>query len=153
MADDHSERMFPTRPLAGVGAVVWDGARLLLEQRGQEPARGLWAVPGGLIELGETAEDAVRREVREECGIDVTVGPLLGLFEPVQRDPDDRIRYHYVVIDFLAYYRSGTLRVGDDAADVRWVAPADLAQYEMLPATRAMIDRALAHLNGETAKR
>ena len=146
VVDDRAERMFPSRPLVGVGAVVWDGERVLLEQRGQEPARGVWAVPGGLIELGETAEAAVRREVREECGIDVAVGPLLGLFEPVQRDPDGRIRYHYVVIDFLAYYRSGTLRVGDDAADVRWVPPAHLAQYEMLPATRAMIERALARL-------
>ncbi len=144
MAEDRSERMYPTRPLVGVGAVVWDGSRVLLERRGQPPAQGSWSLPGGLINLGETAEAAVQREVREECGIEVTVGPVLGLFEPVQRDPDGRIRFHYVVIDFLAYYRAGELQVGDDAADLRWVKPDELADYPLHPATAAMIARALS---------
>ena len=89
--------------MVGVGAVVWDGARVLLERRGQPPAQGSWAIPGGLVELGETAEDAVRREVLEECGIEIEVGPILGLFQPIERDADDRIRYHFTIIDFLAY--------------------------------------------------
>jgi mutator protein MutT len=144
MADDRAERLYPARPLPGVGAVVWNGAELLLERRGRPPSQGSWAIPGGLIEVGETAEEAVRREVREECGIEIAVGPVLGLFEPIQRDPDGRIRYHYVVVDFLAHYVSGELRVGDDAADARWVAPAELARYELSPATREMIGRALA---------
>ena len=84
MPADRSERLYPHRPLVGVGAVVWDGGRVLLERRGQPPAQGWWSLPGGLIELGETAEDAVRREVREECGIEVEVGPLFGLFEPIR---------------------------------------------------------------------
>lgn len=144
MAEDRSERIYPSRPLVGVGAVVWDGSRVLLERRGQPPAQGTWSLPGGLIDLGETAEAAVRREVREECGIEVTVGPVLGLFEPIQRDPDGRIRYHYVVIDFLAFYRSGEIRVGDDAADLRWVKPEELGNYRLHPAIAAMIEAALA---------
>jgi ADP-ribose pyrophosphatase YjhB (NUDIX family) len=116
---------------------------VLLERRGQPPAQGSWAIPGGLIELGETAEMAIRREVREECGIEIEVGPLLGLFEPILRDGDGRIRYHYTIIDFLAYFRGGELRPGDDAAEVRWVTPADLPRYELSAATRKMIARAL----------
>ncbi len=144
MADDRSTRMYPARPLVGVGAVVWDGARVLLERRGQPPGRGAWALPGGLIDVGEMAEAAVQREVREECGIEITVGPVLGLFEPIQRDDDGRIRYHYVVIDFLAHYRSGEARPGDDADELCWVTPDALASYALAPTTQAMIERALA---------
>ena len=115
--------------MVGVGAIVWDGARVLLERRGRPPAQGDWAIPGGLIEVGETAEDAVCREVREECGIEVSVGPLVGVFEPILRDADGRVRYHFVLVDYLAYYRSGELTAGDDAAEVRWVAADDLAVF------------------------
>jgi ADP-ribose pyrophosphatase len=86
----------------------------------------------------------LQREVHEECGIEVTVGPVLGLFEPIERDPDGRIRYHFVVVDFLAYYSHGELRAGDDAAEVRWVAPDTLDAYDLRPATRRMIEQALA---------
>ena len=144
MSADHSDRIYPARPLVGVGAVVWDGARVLLERRGQPPGQGSWSLPGGLVDVGETAEDAVRREVREECGIEVTVGPVLGIFEPIVRDPDGRVRYHYVVVDYLAYHDGGAVQAGDDAAALEWVAPADLDAYELLPATRQMIERALA---------
>jgi len=146
MSDDRSDRVYPARPLVGVGAVIWDGKRVLIERRGKPPAQGAWALPGGLIEVGETAEDAVRREVSEECGIEVTVGPLLGLFEPIHRDLDGRVRYHFVVIDFLAHYRSGECRPGDDAAELCWVAPEDLSSFALQPATRSMIDRALDRL-------
>lgn len=149
MAEDRSERMYPGRPLVGVGAVVWDGSRVLLERRGQPPGQGAWALPGGLIDVGETAEAAVQREVREECGIEVAVGPVLGLFEPIQRDPDGRIRYHYVVVDFLAYYRSGVAQAGDDAAALCWVTPDALGDYELHPATQAMIERGLAAAHGK----
>jgi mutator protein MutT len=148
MPGDGSDRLYPSRPLAGVGAVVWNGAEVLLERRGRPPAQGSWAIPGGLIELGETAEEAVRREVLEECGIEVAVGPILDLFEPIYRDGDGRVRYHYVIVDFLAFYRSGELRVGDDAAEVGWVAPSALPGYELSPATRKMIERALAMVKG-----
>lgn len=151
MTDDRSTRMYPGRPLVGVGAVVWDGSRVLLERRGQPPGQGSWALPGGLIDLGETAEAAVQREIHEECGIEVTVGPVLGLFEPIQHDPDGRIRYHYVVIDFLAYYRSGVTQVGDDAAELCWAAPEELDNFGLHPATQAMIERGLAVVRAESS--
>jgi 8-oxo-dGTP diphosphatase len=140
---DRADRLYPSRPMVGVGAVVWDGSRVLLERRGQPPAQGSWAIPGGLVELGETAEDAVRREVLEECSIEIEVGPILGLFQPIERDADGRIRYHFTIIDFLAHYRAGVLQSGDDAADARWVLPTDLPQYKLNRATRDMIERGL----------
>ena len=155
MSDDRTDRLYPARPMVGVGAVVWDGKQVLLERRGKPPAQGRWSLPGGLIEVGETAEDAVRREVSEECSIEVAVGPVLGLFEPIERDRDGRVRYHFVVVDFLAYYRSGECRAGDDAADLCWVPPEDLDRFALLPATRSMIDRAVTLLKAgvETVER
>jgi mutator protein MutT len=142
MTEDRSERLYPRRPMVGVGAVVWRDEAVLLERRGQPPAQGSWSLPGGLVDVGETLEQAVAREVREECAIEVFVGPLLGVFEPIVRDDEGRIRYHYVVIDYLAIYRSGELAVGDDAAELRWVPYDNLGAYPLLAATREMIERA-----------
>lgn len=142
MVEDRSERLYPKRPMVGVGAVVWRDGAVLLERRGQPPAQGSWSLPGGLVEVGERLEEAVRREVREECGIDVTVGPVLGVFEPILRDDDGRIRYHYVVVDYLATYAGGDAVVGDDAAELCWVAADELDVYPLLSAARDMIERA-----------
>jgi 8-oxo-dGTP diphosphatase len=128
--------------MVGVGAVVWRDGAVLIERRGQPPAQGSWSLPGGLVDTGETLEQAVAREVREECNIEVRVGPLLGVFEPIVRDDDGRVRYHYVVIDYLALYESGDVAIGDDAAELRWVPIDDIGAYPLLPATREMIERA-----------
>ena len=130
MSASQSDRLYPARPLAGVGAVVWNNGRVLLERRGQPPAQDSWTLPGGLIEVGETVEEALAREVREECGIEIRLGPILGLFQPILRGADGRVRYHFVVIDFLAFYMDGSLRQGDDAAEVRWVAPRNLTNMD-----------------------
>ncbi len=128
--------------MVGVGAVVWRDGAVLLERRGQPPLQGSWSLPGGLVEVGETLEQAVAREVREECDIEVKVGSLLGVFEPIVRDDDGRIRYHYVVIDYLAMYVTGEVAIGDDAAELRWVSVEDVPGYALLPETRDMIERA-----------
>lgn len=136
-------REYPEHPIVGVAAVVlWDG-QVLLVQRGREPARGLWGLPGGMLELGETVAEGVRREVWEECGVEIEVGPLVGVFEPMQRDDAGRLRYHYVVLDYLARYVGGELQAADDADDARWVSPAELERLPMLVETREMIKRAL----------
>jgi mutator protein MutT len=127
--------------MVGVGAVVWRDGAVLLERRGQPPAQGSWSLPGGLVDVGETLEQAVAREVREECSVEVTVSELLGVFEPIVRDDDGRIRYHYVVVDYLAFYSGGEVTIGDDAAELRWVRIDELHEYPLLPATRDMIER------------
>lgn len=136
-------REYPEHPIVGVAAVVlWDG-QVLLVQRGREPAKGLWGLPGGMLELGETVAEGVRREVWEECGVEIEVGPLVGVFEPMQRDDAGRLRYHYVVLDYLARYVGGELQAADDADDARWVSPAELERLPMLVETREMIKRVL----------
>jgi ADP-ribose pyrophosphatase YjhB (NUDIX family) len=135
-------REYPEHPIVGVAAVVLRDGQVLLVLRGREPARGLWGLPGGMLELGETLAEGVQREVLEECGVKIEVGPQVGVFEPMQRDDAGRLRYHYVVLDYLARYISGDLRAADDAADACWVALDALERLPMLAETRDMIRKA-----------
>ncbi len=114
------QREFPAAPLAGVGAVIVDHGRVLLVRRGAEPAKGRWSIPGGLIELGETLHEAVVREIREETGLIVEPLGLVELLDRIHR-ADDRVRYHYVIADYLCRVTGGTLAAASDADDVRWV--------------------------------
>ena len=125
-------RHYPPIPLVGVGAAVFNGSgQVLLVQRGRPPGKGSWGLPGGMLELGETLVEGVRREVREECGVEVEIGDLVATFEPIVRDDTGRIEYHYVVIDFWAKYLSGEAVAQDDADAVAWVDPAELARYSV----------------------
>ena len=118
------KREYPESPLVGVGAVIVDGHhndnRVLLIRRGQAPLLGEWSLPGGVLECGETLREAVAREAREETGLAVETGELLGVYERLIRDDEGRVRYHYVLIDFLCRPTGGELRAASDAADVRW---------------------------------
>lgn len=114
------QREFPAAPLVGVGAVVVHQGRVLLVQRGTEPAKGKWSIPGGLIDLGEALSEAVVREVREETGLDVEPIELIELLDRIYRE-DDRVRYHYVIADYLCRVTGGELNAASDAAAVRWV--------------------------------
>jgi len=113
--------MYPEHPLVGVGAVVIHEDRVLLVRRGHAPRKGLWAFPGGLVELGERVFDAARRELSEETGVQADPLDIVDLFEVIEQDEKGRIRYHYVVLEVLMTYRGGVPRAADDAADVRWV--------------------------------
>lgn len=132
-------REYPEHPIVGVAAIVVHGGQVLLVQRGREPAKGLWGLPGGMLELGETLAEGVRREVLEECGVAIEVGPLVAVFEPRLRDDTGRLRFHYVVLDYLAHYVDGELRAADDADDARWVDLAALDSLPMLMETREII--------------
>lgn len=136
-------REYRDAPLVGVGALIWraDTGQVLLVQRGREPSLGLWALPGGLVEIGETLADALMREVAEETGLRVRPGPFIGSFEPIVRDDEGRVRFHYVVLDYLAYWEAGEPRAGDDAEAVGWFAPAALDALPMSADTRAMVRR------------
>ena len=114
--------------------MILDGDRVLLVQRGQEPLKGEWSLPGGMVELGETLEAALAREVREESGLDVVVGPVVEVLDSIRRDGGGRTEYHYVIIDYACYVRSGTTTAatrGSDADDVRWVPLNELEQYQV----------------------
>jgi mutator protein MutT len=132
-------REYPERPIVGVGAVVLDGDRVLLVRRGHEPLKGEWSLPGGAVEAGETLETAVAREVLEETGLVVEVGPMIDVLDRIRLDPDGRVRYHFVLIDYLCRPTGGTLCCATDAADATWAAIADLAAFALVPATVEMI--------------
>jgi ADP-ribose pyrophosphatase YjhB (NUDIX family) len=141
-------REYPDAPRVGVGAVILDGDRVLLVKRGQPPSQGKWSIPGGLVHLGERIEDAVRREVAEECGVRVRVLGLCGVIDRVRFAPaggpePPRVHYHYVIIDYAAAVEAGVPRAGSDAAEVRWVAIADLGGYDTTDGLADMVRRAV----------
>lgn len=136
-------REYPEIPRVGVGGLVVDGGKLLLIKRAFEPSSGLWSIPGGLLELGESLEEAVAREVEEETGIKVEVGELLDVLNWVIRDEQGKIKYHYVLIDFLAKPVGGKLRKSRETIDVRWVKLEDLDKYALTRTARRLISKAL----------
>jgi 8-oxo-dGTP diphosphatase len=122
-------REYPNAPVVAVGAVVVHQGRALLVRRGRAPAKGAWVIPGGGVELGERVEDAVLREVHEECGIAIALGSFACVVNRIDRDENGRVRYQYVIIDYFARYQSGDLAAGSDAADARWVPLSELPDY------------------------
>ena len=132
-------RRYPSAPLVGVAAAVFDAAgQVLLVRRGRPPLAGQWGIPGGLLEVGEPLRDGAIREVREECGIEIAVGGIAGVFEPITRDKTGAVEYHYVVIDFWASHVSGMVVAADDAAAAAWV-PIDQLDVYQLPAGNRQI--------------
>jgi ADP-ribose pyrophosphatase YjhB (NUDIX family) len=139
-------REFPSRPVVGVGAVVVEGDAVLIVQRGREPLKGQWSLPGGAVELGETLDAAIAREVREETGLDVEVGPIVEVLNRIRRDETGRVRFHYVLVDFVCRRVAGELSSGSDAAAAAWATASEIALYDVAPATVAVIRKALERL-------
>lgn len=139
-------REYPDRPWVGIGCIVFRGDQVLLVRRGKAPRIGSWSLPGGAQHVGETAEDAARRELHEEAG--VTVGPmaLAIVVDAISRDDDGRALYHYTIIDFAAAWVAGEARAGDDASEVAWATPDEFAAYDLTPATHRAIAAARAAL-------
>jgi 8-oxo-dGTP diphosphatase len=121
-----SKREYPDRPVVGIGAVVIRDGKVLLIRRGVAPGRGLWAVPGGSLELGETLQQGAEREILEETGITIRAREPIYAFDFFERDPDGRIRFHFVIVDLAADYIRGDVKGADDALEAHWLAPGDL---------------------------
>lgn len=120
---------FPQSPVVGVGGVIVLDGRALIVRRGHEPRQGEWSLPGGGVHLGESLVDAVRREMKEETGLDVEVGPILETFDRIHRAPDGRVRYHFVIVDYLCTPVGGDARAGDDAEALAWVRADEVDAY------------------------
>jgi len=143
-----TQRRYPERPFVAVGTIVVREGRVLLARRGKEPSYGLWSLPGGAVDLGERLKDAAARETREECGIEIELTDVLEVVERMVRDPDGRVQFHYVIVDYLARWTSGDLAASLEVLEARWVAPEDFPQYELTRGTAEVVLRML-----ETGKR
>ena len=135
-------REYPRRPIIGVGGVVFIDGRVVLIRRRYPPLQGQWSLPGGAVDVGETLRDGVRRELREEIGIETHVGPLIELLDHIVREPDGRVRYHFVLADYLCHQVGGRLRPGSDAESVAVADPDNLSSYALTDKTLEVIRRA-----------
>ena len=142
------KREYPESPLIGVGAVIVADGRALLIRRGQPPLLGEWSLPGGVLECGETLRDAAIREAREETGLVVEVGEMLGVYERVIRSEDARVRYHYVLIDFLCRAVGGELKAGSDAAEAGWFSREELPALKLAFDANDVVLKGLARTHG-----
>lgn len=133
------KREYPETPLVGVGSIIIQDGKVLLVKRGHPPLLGEWSIPGGVLEVGEMLRDAAVREAREETGLIIEPGELLGIFDRVIRDDEGRVRYHYVLIDFLCRQTGGTLVASGDAAEARWFEKDELADLKLSPDTEQVI--------------
>ena len=139
------DRRYPKHPLVGVGAILIRRDRILMAQRGKEPLKGWWSLPGGALETGESLNDAVCREALEETGLIIRPLSVFEIFERIIRDAAGCPEYHYVLIDYLCRAAGGTLRPGDDACAVEWVRRRDLPSLRITEGTLDVIERAFQH--------
>ncbi len=134
-------REYPDHPIVGVGGVVVHRGRVLLIRRGGEPLKGEWSIPGGLLELGEDLTEGVRRELREETGLEVEPLEVLTVFDRIQR-VRGRVKYHYVIVDFACRWIRGRLKPASDVLDARWVRREDVPKYHLTPKATEVVHQA-----------
>ncbi len=139
-----SDREYPARPILAVGTIAVRNGCVLLARRGRPPGQGKWSVPGGAVDAGESLEDAARREIREECGIEVELTGTIEVIQRITRDDAQRVRFHYVIVDYLARWTSGEARPSEEASEVRWFRPAEFDGLDMTAGTADVIRRMLA---------
>jgi len=138
------QREYPEQPLVGVGAIIIENSRVVLVKRAHPPLQAQWSIPGGVLEIGELVRDAAIREAREETGLTVEPGELVGVFDRVLRDPNGRVQYHYVLVDFLCRRVSGELAAAGDAAAARWFTREELPAMNLAEDTLEVIHKGFA---------
>jgi mutator protein MutT len=135
------KRLYPSQPIVGVGVVVVCDGKILLEKRKNEPGKGKWSVPGGLVELGESVEQTVTREVKEETGLEVEKPEHIDVVDNIIRDKSGRVKYHFVIIDYFMKLKGGTLKAASDAEELKWVPLSDVEKYDLTKTFRAFFQR------------
>lgn len=135
------KRLYPNQPIVGVGAVIICNGKILIEKRKSEPGSGKWSIPGGLVELGENIEETVVREVKEETGLEVEKPELIDVVNYITFDENDKIKYHFVMVDYFVKLKAGELKASDDAAELKWVAFDEVEKYDLTKTFRAFIRR------------
>ncbi len=143
------DRRYPQRPVLGVGAIIFQKDRLLLVERGREPLKGWWSLPGGVVETGELLNAAVTREVREETGLEVQPVDVFEIFERIMPDEEGRAEYHFVLVDYVCRVTGGALRPGDDVKSVAWATRNELPSYRITEGTLEVIELAFSRRNTE----
>lgn len=139
------KRDYPERPIVGVGAVIVEHGRALLVRRGTEPLKGEWSIPGGVVELGETLREAAAREAKEETGLEVEAGEVLEVVDRIMRDPENKIQYHYVLVDFLCRRLSGEALAGADASELCWITARELESSPIAESAATVVRKGLEH--------
>ena len=130
------KRLYPEQPVVGIGAIIIHEGKIVLIKRGNEPSKGKWTIPGGLVELGESPEQAVIRETKEEISLDVENPTLIDVVSNVDVDEKGKVKYHYVIIDYLVNVKNGTAQASSDAADLRWVPFDEVEKYDLTTSFR-----------------
>ena len=143
---NEESRRYPTRPFLGVGALIFEDGNLLLVERAKEPLQGYWSLPGGIVEAGEKLEDAIRREVLEETGLEVEPLSMFEIFERMIPDAEGKAEYHYVLVDYLCKPTGGKLLAASDVSRVAWVPERNVRDYRLTEGTLSVIERAFAKL-------
>ena len=140
------KKEYPKHPIVGVGAIIIQNGKILIVKRSSEPGKDKWSVPGGLVELGETVEQAVVREVKEECGLDVEVDRLIDVVDSMTFDENGKLKYHFVILDFFVKIKGGKLRPGDDAKEAIWVPLEEVEKYDLTKTFRDFLKRNMEKL-------
>ncbi|OFV93532.1 MAG: hypothetical protein A3F68_06380 [Acidobacteria bacterium RIFCSPLOWO2_12_FULL_54_10] len=139
-----NDREYPDRPLVGVGGVIIKGGNVLLARRGQEPSKGQWSLPGGLVKVGEELHVALHREILEETGLSVTVGPVVEVLSRILYDAEGKVQFHFIIIDYLCTNPTGIAAASTDVSEICWASPDRLEEYQLKPETLQVIEKAFA---------
>ncbi|MGB8780385.1 MAG: NUDIX hydrolase [Candidatus Bathyarchaeia archaeon] len=134
-------RLYPNRPIVGVGAIIIQNGKILLEKRKNDPGRGKWSIPGGLVELGESLEETVIREVQEETGLVVDAPKLIDVVSQATLDESGKVKYHFVIVDYLVKLKGGTVRAASDAAELEWVPFDEVEQKDLIRSFRGFFEK------------
>ncbi|MFC1952946.1 NUDIX hydrolase [Chloroflexota bacterium] len=137
-------RWYPEHPMVAVGAIIFRGEQILMIKRSNEPGKGKWSIPGGMLELGETLYEAAKREVLEECSIEIEIDRVFNTTDGIIRDEENRVKYHVVLVDMIAKYTGGETKAQSDAEECRWITTGEMVGMDIVQRLRPVLMSALS---------